>query len=92
MFGGFCGFGNWGSLGTFGVLGGIGLILYLLFWGGLLAGLTLFVVRAVRRVRVSTGSDSINTGQPTAKEILQAQYVRGEITRDQYELMKRDIE
>ncbi len=91
MFGGFCGFGNWGSAGTFGVLGGIGLILYLLFWGGLLAGLTLFAIRAIRRARVSMGPDSFDTGQPTAKEILQAQYARGEITREQYELMKRDI-
>ncbi len=92
MFGGFCGFGNWGSAGTFGVLGGIGLMLYLLFWGGLLTGLILFVVRAFRRARISTGSDSFATGQPTAKEILRAQYARGEITREQYERMKRDIE
>ncbi len=92
MFGGFCGFGNWGSYGTIGVFGGIGLILYLLFWGGLLTGLTLFIVRAFRRARISTGADLFPTGQPTAKEILQAQYARGEITREQYELMKRDIE
>ena len=31
------------------------------------------------------------TGQPTATEILQAKYARGEITREQYLLMKQDI-
>jgi uncharacterized membrane protein len=31
------------------------------------------------------------TGQPTAKEILQAKYALGEITREQYQLMKQDI-
>ena len=31
------------------------------------------------------------TGQPTAKEILQAKYALGEITREQYLLMKQDI-
>ena len=30
------------------------------------------------------------TGQPTAKEILQAQYARGDITREEYELRKQD--
>jgi uncharacterized membrane protein len=30
-------------------------------------------------------------GQPTAKEILQAKYARGEITREQYQLMKQEI-
>ncbi len=86
MFDGLCDSGNWGSLGDFGVGGGIGLILTLVFWVGLIAALTLLVVWAVRRARVPAA-----TGQPTAKEILQAQYVRGEITREQYELMKQDI-
>jgi uncharacterized membrane protein len=30
-------------------------------------------------------------GQPTAKDILQAKYALGEITREQYQLMKQDI-
>jgi hypothetical protein len=47
MFTGLCHFGNWGSLGTFGVWGGIGLALSLVFWVGLLASFTLFVVWAI---------------------------------------------
>jgi uncharacterized membrane protein len=31
------------------------------------------------------------TGQPTAKEILQAKYALGEITGERYRLMKQDI-
>lgn len=91
MFNGLCHTGNWGSLGSLGVWGWIGLILNLIFWIGLLAGLTLLVVRAVRRARVATATVPYATGQPTAKEILQAQYARGEITREEYELRKQDI-
>jgi uncharacterized membrane protein len=32
------------------------------------------------------------TEQPSAKEILQARYARGEISREQYERKKQDIE
>jgi len=103
MFNGFCHFGNWGSFGNFGVWGWIGLILNLIFWVGLIAGLTLLVVWAIRRARVPAANVSYAGRQPTAgghntvgslptaKEILQAQYARGEITREQYELMKQDI-
>lgn len=91
MFNGFCYSGNWGSLGNFNVLGGIGLILGLVFWVGLIAALTLLVVLAIRRARVSTAAGPYASGQPMAREILQAQYARGEITREQYELKKQDI-
>ena len=86
MFNGLCHVGNWGSLGNFGVWGWVGLILNLILWIGLFAGLTLLVVRAMKHARVPAA-----TGQPTAKEILQAQYAWGEITREQYELRKQDI-
>ena len=88
MFDGLChaGAGNWGSVGNFGVWGWIGLILNLVFWVALIAVLVVLVVWAIRRARVPAG-----TGQPTAKEILQAKYARGEITREQYQLMKQDI-
>ena len=91
MFGQLCQFGNWGSLGSFGTWGLIGLITNLIFWVGLIAGLTLLVVWAVRRARVPAATGLYATGQPTAKEILQALYARGEITREEYELRKQDI-
>ncbi len=86
MFNGFCDFGTWGSLGNFGTWSGIGLILNLILWVGLSAALTLLVVWAIRRARVLAA-----TGQPTAEEILRARYAQGDITREQYELMKQDI-
>jgi putative membrane protein len=88
MFDGLChaGAGNWGSVGDFGVWGWIGLILNLVFWVALIAGLILLVVWAVRRARTPVAN-----GQPTAKDILQAKYAQGEITREQYQLMKQDI-
>ncbi len=87
---GFCNTGTWGSLGNFSVWGAIGLILSLILWVGLIAGLTLLVVWAGRRARVpSAGPYAIR--QPTPKEILQAQYARGEITREQYESRKQEL-
>ena len=87
-----CFSGNWGSLfGNFGTWGWIGLILNLVFWGVLIAGLVTLVVWAVRRARVPAAGFPSATGQSTAKEILQARYARGEITRDKFEIMKRDI-
>ena len=81
---------NWGSVGDFGVWGWISFILNLVFWVGLIAGLILLMVWAIRRARVPAGTVPHASGQPTAKEILQAKYARGEITREQYQLMKQD--
>jgi uncharacterized membrane protein len=103
MINGLCHSGTWGSLENLGGWGWIGLILNLVFWVGLLAGLTLLVVSAIWRARVNAASvpsaieqpnagSRLTTGsQPTVKEILQAQYARGEITREQYELRKREL-
>ena len=86
MYNGLCNSGTWGFLGNFGLWGWIGLILNLVFWVGLIAGLALLVVWAIRRAQVTDAY-----GKPTPKEILQARYARGEITREQYELGKQDI-
>lgn len=89
--------GTLGFLGDFGIWRSIGLILNLVFWVGLIAGLTLLVVLAIRRARVSGATGASASGQLTAggqisaKEILQARYVRGEITREEYELKKQVI-
>jgi putative membrane protein len=92
MMNGDCFSGDWGSfLGNFGVWGWIGLILNLIFSVGLIAGLILIVVWAVRRARVPTATGPHTTGQPTAKETLQTQYARGEITREQYEIRKQEL-
>lgn len=92
MFNGLCHIGNSVSLGTFGAWGGLAMmILNMVFWLGLFAGLTLLVVRAIQRTRVPAATVQDATGQPSAKEILQSQYARGEITREQYKSKIQDI-
>ena len=70
--------------------GVFGLVLMLVFWGGLIA---LAVWLASALFPRSNRETSISTDQDlSAQQILDRRYVRGEITRDQYELMKQDIE
>lgn len=92
MINGFCHTGSWGSFGNLGGWGWIGLILYLLLWIGSIAGFTLLVVWFVRHARVSDGTFAHAPGRPAPKEVLQAQYARGEMTREQYELNKQNID
>ena len=64
-------------------------LMMLLFWGGL-------VVLAVLLVRgLFPGGGQLPSGpaghEPTARQILDQRYARGEITREQFEQMKRDL-
>ena len=94
MLNGFCHFGNWGSLGAFGTWGWVAIILQLIFWLAFIAGIVLLIVFVIRRSgrRSTSVSSYAISSHPSAKEILQARFARGEITREQYELMKQDIE
>ena len=93
MFNGLCHFGNWGSFGNFGTWGWVAMILQMVFWVGLIAGVALLVVWAIRRsARTTTSMSSYAiSSQPTARDILQARYARGEITREQYQQMLNDL-
>jgi putative membrane protein len=90
MFNGLCHFGNWGN---FGAWGWVAMILQTVFWIGLIAGVILLIVWAIRRSSQAstTVSGYAISGQPTAKDILQARYARGEITREQYQQMLDDL-
>ena len=72
--------------GTFGL---IGIILNLIITVGLIVGIVLLVVWLVRRLGSGGGafSESQKPGEaaPSAREILQTRYARGEITREQYQ-------
>ncbi|MCL5027311.1 MAG: SHOCT domain-containing protein [Chloroflexi bacterium] len=73
------GFGWWGV-----VMG----IAMLVFWALVIAGIVLLVVWAVRQARpVGPGA-----GGNRALDILQERYARGEITKDQYDQMRRDLQ
>jgi putative membrane protein len=72
------------ALGNFGLGGWIGLILDLIVWIGLLAGLTLLAIRAIRGAKAPAVTGPSTSGPLTAKQLVQARYARGEITRDEY--------
>jgi len=70
--------------------GMFGLLFMVLFWGGLIA-LAIWLVSALfpisGRRPTASGAD-----QPqSSREILDTRYARGEITREEYELMKQDL-
>ena len=70
--------GWWG----FPVLGGIGM---LLFWFLLIGGIVWLVQSLVRGTRAGTPPDE------SPLEILKRRYAKGEITKEQFEQMKRDL-
>jgi putative membrane protein len=64
----------------------------LLFWGGIIA-LIFFAIRAFTRGgRRGTGQEPRARAEETPLEILKRRYAQGEITREEYLDMKRDLE
>jgi len=68
-------FGGWSML-----FGGVWM---LVFWGGIIALVIWGVTRLIRH-------DNI-IGKSAPLDLVKERYARGEITRDQYEQMKRDL-
>lgn len=68
-------------------IGPLRLVLLLVFWGGLIV-LAVFLIRSLFREHDKKGSGNY---QPSAREILDQRYARGDISREEYELMKKDI-
>jgi putative membrane protein len=86
---GCCGFGGFGGFGSFGLVGGI---LNLVVTIGLIVGVILLVVWAVRRLSAETRGSEATRGEPSPQEILQARYARGELDREQYQQMLADLQ
>jgi putative membrane protein len=76
MWSGFEGMG-WGWIG-------VGVVHMLLFW-------VLVILGIAALVRALSAGDRGDGGHQDAKKILKARYAKGEITREQFEQMKRDI-
>jgi putative membrane protein len=73
---------------------GIGIGLAVLRAGLMLFFLALLVLLAVLLVKLifrESKSSHLKNQPLTAREILDQRYVRGEITREQYELIRKDI-
>ncbi|MCZ7574361.1 MAG: SHOCT domain-containing protein [Ardenticatenaceae bacterium] len=67
-------------------------VMMLLFWGGVIA-LIVFAVRSFSSPRQSGGyGESGGGSRRTALDILKERYARGEITKAEYEEMRRDLE
>jgi putative membrane protein len=66
----------------------MGLLTMLLMWGGLIL-LAIWLVSAL--FPRSTRPAGLDEQPLSAREILDRRYARGELTREQYELMARDI-
>ena len=76
---GYGGMGLWGGL--------IGLILNV----AIIVAIIWLVVWAVRRFSSGQSHGSQVTGAQSPRDILQVRYARGEITRDQYRQMLKDL-
>ncbi len=85
--------GGGGMMNGFGFGGGslLGGLIGLIFNLAIIVGIVILVVWAVKRFT----SGATNWNQPSSsqspREILQARYARGEITRDQYQQMLADL-
>ncbi len=86
FFGGCCGFGSFGTLG---------LVLNLVITVGLIVGFTLLIIWLVRRFSSNEqGPDNLSNAAnfgSSPREILQARYAKGDITREQYQQMLTDL-
>ena len=79
-------FGYWGNMGWIGMI--IGLILTI----AVIIAVIVLVVWAVRRMSSNSTSSGIqSSAAPTAREIAQARYARGEINREEYLRILSDL-
>ncbi|MGC3874592.1 SHOCT domain-containing protein [Halomonas sp. GXIMD04776] len=64
----------------------LGGLMMVVFWGAVIA-LAVFLVRSLIRGR----DDGVSHQRPTALDLLQERYARGEIDQQDYEQRKRDL-
>jgi putative membrane protein len=85
-------YGNWHMgrwmMGGWG-MGWFGMIFMIVFWGAIIAGIVL-LIRWLVQTTGSRGQSGVGTGSK-AMDILEERYARGEISRDEFESMKKDI-
>ena len=74
--------------GFFGGFGIIWMIFMFIFWAAIITGVILLIIWAVKRANIHT-----ETGAPknNALEQLKERYAKGEITKEQFEQIRKDI-
>jgi putative membrane protein len=70
--------------------GGIGIILMILFWGVVIFG-GVWLVKSLFDAGQRNQGGLAAPRQPSAREILDQRYARGEISREEYEQIKADL-
>jgi len=70
---------------------GFGFIFILIFWGVVIAG-AILLGKTLINENGSFGNIFKSQGKDSVKEILERRYASGEITREEFEMMKTDIE
>ncbi len=80
-----------GGYGGYGAFGWIGMILNLVFTVAVIVGIVWLVIWAVRRAGNGTPASFGQPAAPSPKEILQARYARGEISREEYLSILEDL-
>ncbi len=68
----------------------VGMLLSVIIWALLIAGVIWFIVSLARREPIGTLAPA-SSAPLTPLDILKQRYARGEITKEQYEQMKQDI-
>lgn len=71
----------WANWGWWGML--LNMLLMIVFWGGLVALVVWIVVSLVRSAQQPTSQ--------TPLDIARARYARGEITKEEFERLKKDL-
>jgi putative membrane protein len=67
-------------------------LMMLLFWGGIIALIVWTVQSLVRRDSGPTGHSRGSGREETALDIARERYARGDINRDEFVQIKRDLE
>jgi putative membrane protein len=85
--------GMMGGTGMMGFGGLFGFLLMLLFWGGVIA-LAIWLVSLLfpRPADDSPATAHDNSPVPSALEALKLRYAHGELSRDEYQQMRQDLE
>ena len=63
------------------------LVIGILFWGSVVA----LIVWAIHRLTTRSGTDSAVPPRRTPIDYLKERYAKGEITKDEYDQMRRDL-
>jgi putative membrane protein len=71
----------WYNFGWWGM--GLGILIMIIFWAGLIALITWIIVKLVRAGQKPSSG--------TALEIAKTRYAKGEITKKEFEQLKKDL-